>query len=82
MAFLNIFTNLIKFELASKGKVRIPGVATIKTVTKPGRGASIMVIFGKTLNVKAKPARTVVQIRILPTFRKQVTAKLAEQSPS
>merc|ERR1712110_304120 len=44
-----------------KGKFQIPGVCMIKTRVKPATKAGKREMFGKTVVVKAKPAKTVVK---------------------
>merc|ERR1719282_2288026 len=43
------------------GKFTIPGVCMVKTRLKPATKAGKREIFGKTVHVKAKPAKTVVK---------------------
>merc|ERR1711920_79559 len=48
-------------EVKKSGKFVIPGLAMIKTRKKPATKAKKMEMFGKTVLVKAKPAKTVVK---------------------
>ena len=48
-------------ETKKAGKFVIPGVAMIKTRTKPATKAGKRMIFGKEVTVSAKPAKTVVK---------------------
>merc|ERR1712228_839358 len=49
-------------EVKKSGKFVIPGLAMIKTRKKPATKAKKMEMFGKTVLVKAKPAKTVVKV--------------------
>ena len=55
-----------------KGKFVIPGVCMIKTRTKPATKAGERVMFGKTMVVKAKPAKTVVKAFPVAALKKSV----------
>merc|ERR1711862_913541 len=48
-------------ETKKNGKFVIPGLVMIKTRKKPATKAAEREMFGKTVLVKAKPARTVVK---------------------
>ena len=48
-------------ELKKAGIFTIPGVARIKTRTKPATKAGKRLMFGKEVVVKAQPAKTVVK---------------------
>ena len=48
-------------EVKKAGVFTIPGVARIKTRTKPATKAGKKVMFGKEVVVKAKPAKTIVK---------------------
>merc|ERR1712139_77396 len=48
-------------EVKASGKFTFPGFCMVKTRTKPATKAGQREIFGKMVQVKAKPARTVVK---------------------
>merc|ERR1719296_743532 len=48
-------------EVKKTGKFTIPGLCMIKTRVKPATKAGKREIFGKVVEVKAKPAKTVVK---------------------
>merc|ERR1712130_854788 len=48
-------------QVKSAGKFVLPGLVMIKTRKKPATKASKREMFGKTVLVKARPARTVVK---------------------
>ncbi len=55
-----------------KGKFVIPGVCMIKTRRKPATKAGEKTMFGKTVLVKAKPAKTVVKAFPVSALKKSV----------
>eukprot|EP01084_Bolivina_argentea_P026519 49331_1 len=55
-----------------KGKVTIPGVAMIKTRVKPATKAGKREMFGKTVVVAAKPAKTVVKAFPVAALKKAI----------
>merc|ERR1712185_302002 len=57
---LDALTELATKEV-KKGKFTLPGVVMIKTKTKKATAAGTRLMFGKTVKVKAKPAKTVVK---------------------
>ena len=58
---LDALAELASKEIKSTGKFMIPGVCIIKTRNKPAVKATKRMAFGKEIQVKAKPARTVVK---------------------
>merc|ERR1712195_433804 len=48
-------------EVKSVGKFAIPGLVMIKTKKKPATKAGMRMMFGQSVQVKAKPAKTVVK---------------------
>merc|ERR1712093_622704 len=45
----------------AKGKFTIPGLVMLKKKTKPARAAGTRLMFGKTVEVKAQKAKTIVK---------------------
>ena len=58
---LDTLASLAAKEVKSTGKFTIPGLCMIKTRLKPATKAGKREMFGKTVVVKAKPAKTVVK---------------------
>ena len=54
---LDSFASLATTEVKKAGKFTIPGLCMIKTRVKPARKAGERVAFGKTIKVKAAPAK-------------------------
>ena len=59
-------------EVKKTGKFTVPGLAMIKTRTKPATKAGKKEIFGKVVMVKAKPAKTVVKAYCTAALKKAV----------
>merc|ERR1711898_89699 len=58
---LENFTDLATAEVKKSGKFTIPGLCMLKTRVKPARKAGTKVAFGKTIKVKAAPAKKIVK---------------------
>merc|ERR1711904_582633 len=58
---LDSFASLATAEVKKAGKFTIPGLCMIKTRMKPARKAGTRVAFGKTIKVKAAPAKKIVK---------------------
>merc|ERR1711915_599947 len=58
--FMDILTEVATKEVKKAGKFTIPGLCMLKTKTKPATKAGKREIFGKVVEVKAKPAKTIV----------------------
>merc|ERR1711965_389241 len=58
---LDTLASVATKEVKSAGKFTIPGLCMIKTRVKPATKAGKREMFGKTVVVKAKPAKTVVK---------------------
>merc|ERR1712013_111110 len=54
-------TDIATAEVAKTGLFVIPGLCRIKTRTKPATKAGKKEIFGKTVMIKAKPAKKIVK---------------------
>merc|ERR1712066_582340 len=58
---MNSLAEIATKEVASTGLFTIPNLCRIKTRTKPATKAGKREVFGKTVMVKARPARTIVK---------------------
>ena len=54
------------------GKFTIPGLCMIKTRMKPARKAGTRLAFGKTIKVKAAPAKKIVKAFCVSALKKSV----------
>ena len=61
-------TNLLKH----KGKLTIPGLATLTLKTKPATKAGKKMMFGKVVDMKAKPAQRVIKAFAVPALKKSI----------
>merc|ERR1711878_144771 len=59
-------------EVKKNGKFTVPGLCLIKTRTKPATKAGKREIFGKTVVVKAKPAKTIVKAFPVSALKKGI----------
>merc|ERR1712050_330436 len=59
-------------EVKKTGVFTIPGLCRIKTRTKPATKAGTRTMFGKTVKVKAKPAKTVVKAFPVAALKAQI----------
>merc|ERR1711904_209158 len=55
-----------------KGKFTIPGLCMIKTKTKPATKAGMRLMFGKSVKVAAKPARTIVKAYCVKALKDEI----------
>merc|ERR1711950_109948 len=58
---LDTLAKVATAEVKKAGVFTIPGLCRIKTRTKPATKAGKREMFGKTVVVKAKPAKTIVK---------------------
>merc|ERR1711937_594136 len=58
---LETLASIATAEVKKNAVFKIPGLVTLKTRKKPATKAGKREIFGKTVMVKAKPAKTVVK---------------------
>merc|ERR1712222_29516 len=58
---LSTLASIALEETKKNGKFKVPGLVTIKTRKKSATKAGKREMFGKTVLVKAKPAKTVVK---------------------
>merc|ERR1712023_75388 len=68
---LNSLVTVATSEVKKTGVFTIPGVARIKTRTKPATKAGVRMMFGKETKVKAKPAKTIVKAFPVSALKKQ-----------
>merc|ERR1711953_905977 len=66
------FVAIATTEVKKNGIFTIPGLCRIKTRVKPATKAGIRNIFGKDVKVAATPAKTVVKVFPVSTFKKQI----------
>merc|ERR1711979_52223 len=59
-------------QVKSAGKFIFPGFCMVKTRVKPATKAGEREVFGKTVMVKAKPARTVVKAYPVAALKKSI----------
>merc|ERR1739844_84393 len=69
---INSLAEIATKEVKSSGVFTIPGLCKIKTRTKPATKAGKREIFGKTVVVKAKPARKVVKAFPVAALKKSI----------
>ena len=58
---LTALADVVASNLKKSGRVIVPGIARVVTRTKPATKAGKREMFGQTVIVKARPARTVVK---------------------
>merc|ERR1711933_270694 len=58
---LNALSEIVAAQVKKTGKLILPGIARVVTRTKPATKAGTRVMFGKTMMVKARPAKTIVK---------------------
>merc|ERR1711941_140125 len=71
---LESLASLATTQVNSVGKFTIPGLCMIKTRKKPAKKAGKREVFGKTIMVKAKPAKTIVKAYCVAALKKSVGA--------
>ena len=71
-AILDSLAAVAAKEVKSNGKFTIPGLCMIKTRQKPATKAGKREMFGKTVVVKAKPAKTVVKAFCVAALKKSI----------
>merc|ERR1711988_1225348 len=69
---LDTFASLATTEVKKAGKFIIPGLCMIKTRMKPARKAGTRVAFGKTIKVKAAPAKKIVKAFCVSALKKSI----------
>merc|ERR1712139_84709 len=69
---LDNFASLATAEVKKSGKFTIPGLCMIKTRVKPARKAGTRLAFGKTIKVKAAPAKKIVKAFCISALKKSI----------
>merc|ERR1711964_343853 len=69
---LESFASLATSEVKKSGKFTIPGLCMIKTRMKPARKAGTKVAFGKTIKVKAAPAKKIVKAFCISALKNSI----------
>merc|ERR1712070_877154 len=69
---LDSFASLATAEVKKAGKFTIPGLCMIKTRMKPARKAGTREAFGKTIKVKAAPAKKIVKAFCIAALKKSI----------
>mmetsp|Transcript_8197 Transcript_8197/g.12965 ORF Transcript_8197/g.12965 Transcript_8197/m.12965 type:complete len:106 (-) Transcript_8197:235-552(-) len=69
---INSLAEIATKEVKSTGVFTIPGLCRIKTRTKPATKAGKREIFGKTVVVKAQPAKKVVKAFPVAALKKSI----------
>merc|ERR1712070_684955 len=69
---ISSFVALAAKEVKSTGVFSVPGLCRIKTRLKPATKAGVRNAFGKEVQVKAKPAKTVVKAFPVAALKKQI----------
>merc|ERR1719482_1251830 len=69
---LDTFAELATVEVKKSGKFTIPGLCMIKTRIKPARKAGTRLAFGKTIKVKAAPAKKIVKAFCISALKKSI----------
>merc|ERR1711903_84566 len=69
---LDSFATLATTEVKKTGKFVIPGLCMIKTRMKPARKAGTRLAFGKTIKVKAAPAKKIVKAFCVSALKKSI----------
>merc|ERR1712110_1261904 len=59
-------------EVKSTGVFTLPGLCRIKTRVKPATKAGVRSIFGKEVQIKAKPAKTIVKAFPVAALKKSI----------
>merc|ERR1712153_190314 len=59
-------------EVKKTGKFTIPGLCMLKTRIKPARKAGVKQAFGKTIKVKAAPAKKIVKAFCVSALKKSI----------
>ena len=67
-------------EVRDTGKFTVPGVCHVRTRSEPAREAGERQLFGRTVQVKARPATTVVKASVVKRFKDTVLDSDADDS--
>ena len=69
---LESLATLATAEVKKAGKFTIPGLCMIKTRKKPATKATTREMFGKTVKIAAKPAKTVIKAFCVAALKKSI----------
>merc|ERR1712061_104800 len=69
---INSLAEVATKEVKSTGVFTLPGLCKIKTRMKPATKAGVRSIFGKEVQIKAKPAKTIVKAFPVAALRKSI----------
>merc|ERR1711918_158981 len=69
---INSLAEIAAKEVKGKGKFTVPGLCMIKTRVKPATKAGKREMFGQTVIVKAKPAKTVVKAYPVAALKRSI----------
>uniref|UniRef100_A0A7S3WR62 DNA-binding protein n=1 Tax=Strombidinopsis acuminata TaxID=141414 RepID=A0A7S3WR62_9SPIT len=72
MEVINSLAGVATEQVKSAGEFVLPGLCMIKTRAKPATKAGKREMFGKTVLVKARPAKTVVKAFPVSALKKSV----------
>ena len=64
--------SLATAEVKKTGKFTLPGLCMLKTRIKPARKAGTTTAFGKTIQVKARPATKIVKAYCVSALKKSI----------
>merc|ERR1719420_1360122 len=70
--FLDAFVDLATTETKKTGKFTIPGLFMLKTRIRPARKAGKAQAFGKTIKVKARPAKKIVKAYCVAALKQSI----------
>merc|ERR1739845_325679 len=69
---INSLTSIATKEMGTVGQFTFPGLCRIKSRVKPATKATEKKMFGKTVLVKARPARTIVKAFPVAALKKSI----------
>merc|ERR1712084_194660 len=72
MKVINSLAGVATAQVKKAGKFVLPGLCMVKTRVKPATKAGQREVFGKTVMVKAKPARTIVKAYPVAALKKSI----------
>merc|ERR1719313_2932006 len=69
---IDAFVELATAETKKTGKFTIPGLCMFKTRIRPARKAGKATAFGKTIKVKARPAKKIVKAYCVAALKQSI----------
>ena len=69
---LNALSEIVAAQVKKTGKLILPGIARVVTRTKPATKAGKREMFGKTMVVKARPAKTIAKVFPITTLKQTI----------